>query len=278
MSWADTCNAMFDALVAQYGADDSRGGRPFPTVNGLIPAQLLLLFTPSIVSAVARINATGNAIPAVALTSQDDSEQLNSGVAATDVTGSDAAVALPALGVGVVVADGTNGITAAQYVAGLGLSGASWQRYNTSPLQLFEFAVSADGTNAGFVVPVRQLLNDWDIVINQATALLDTYGATGNCDPTEAAAYFNALFTLGSDLDALSEAPLDTNSISGALNAAFNASASAVQALAQKGGAAVADIANLAGQVAGAGIGGFLSSAGGLTLAVAAVAVFLVVK
>lgn len=278
-TWITYVENAFTALVRTRGGDSgTNGGRELPYMNAVDVMALLTQISPAIVRQVQIVNDHGDRVFNTRYANAEG----------RDITGEVAADDFNA-GLGALAGSATppvdhslDSITAAQYVAGaVDGSDPAWIRFNVSPGAKYTPVANATIEHDATVQlsALRNTMVDWQRAIDQATYMI-TFSFTGSTSIDDVKTLRSILQSLAAGLDALGEAPPPTQSeiIAGALASAASKSEDAVRAIAKGAGSVAAEVGDLAGSAAGAFAKGFFSQATLLTLAVAGVAVFLLVR
>lgn len=287
MGYTDYLDSAMSKLVELLGGDAANGHtsvtRELPLLRALDYTTFLTQFSASVVHAVTANNAVGAADAAHDYVPRSDLVD-SSGVFTGEQADS------------VALQFGRNGILVATYVSGIGMSGQEWLRTVNAQASADDdgaFTQLAAGTyytpctlatsdtsgGEGNIPAVRELMIRWQRCVDIcAQAVASDGGANAQQPPGTTEGYYQALGQLALYLDVLAENPPNMATFTDAFSYAKTKVEGAVKDIAQDAGQAAAWVGNQAGTAAGAFAKGFFNQATLVTLVVAGIAVFVLLR
>lgn len=270
-SWTANITA---ALIQIRGeaARDSRGNR-LPMITPLDTIAVLARYSPMLVGSITNLQAhEGVEVGAINIRSVTaDGRLLAAGIGGGIVTGSSTVIER------MVNGDVKGRITIQKYLAGYGNPSLPYQRRpdKTSDLHTFYGRPNEMLSETALISAHREAVRDWQRGIDASVAALlaSPLDLTKPLRPDDNAAFWSAIRGLSASLDAIGANPPEEvfDRIKGATSAALNEAG-------RVAGEGAAKLADQVGQIAGHAAEGFLTTASALSLIVAGLAVYLVVK
>jgi hypothetical protein len=192
---------------------------------------------------------------------------------------------------GIMQSAGVVSITSQRYLGGAPIAGAAWKRVPglsdteltksrlsygyTAPANSIPFEMAREdsylrSTELVLLGFARQAVDDYQRAIDACSSAAESHGQTPSKNAVSA--FLSAIRPLGASIDVLGENPPPTwiEDFKGAMKATGEEVGAALEKGGELAGKAAAGLGNIAGEIGGNFIGGFLSNAGPYAIAIGA--------